>query len=310
MSRFRSSINFKVGAYCAAENGCTTKKRKACVSVDSAGETDAPQTAFTSVHVLGLSDVHDWCANSPYTQCTASETLSNSTFTFLEDKSVTECVDSDLSVATSNSLDDEEFSIQIQPNEEEEDQDSADDLGVEVEDENFIVRLAENAGSRLGNSFNGSLGRERYCKNCHRAEVADAGVAMQYHVGLQEVDTSTIRFKLKNWLTFGPSDCDDTSGSVLLCEECASYLVKSDDQRPAKWKEAWPSYMWQFLCDTSLTAKHGDHLLAFIPWEWRIFWISELTKVVPDIYDPAKIGWYLNDMEKVVTDVTNQCKEM
>jgi hypothetical protein len=63
---------------------------------------------------------------------------------------------------------------------------------------------------------------------------------------------------------------------IVLCRECASFLVHGEPQSK---RNVWPVFIWKMLTNIHLFAVHGLNLWCFIPDKWRPWWIQAMIEM-------------------------------
>jgi hypothetical protein len=71
---------------------------------------------------------------------------------------------------------------------------------------------------------------------------------------------------------------DDLQGidQIILCSECASFLVRGEPQSK---RIVWPAFVWKMLTNIHLFAVHGPNLWSFVPDQWRPWWILAMMQM-------------------------------
>jgi hypothetical protein len=71
---------------------------------------------------------------------------------------------------------------------------------------------------------------------------------------------------------------DDLQGldQIILCSECASFLVHGEPQSK---RNVWPVFVWKVLTNKHLFAEHGLNLWSFVPDQWRPWWIRAIMQM-------------------------------
>jgi hypothetical protein len=71
---------------------------------------------------------------------------------------------------------------------------------------------------------------------------------------------------------------DDLQGLdlIILCSECASFLVHGEPQSK---RNVWPAFVWKMLTNVHLFAEHRLNLWSLVPDQWRPWWIWAMMEM-------------------------------
>ena len=84
-------------------------------------------------------------------------------------------------------------------------------------------------------------------------------------------------FSRKKFACFRQGDISNV-GIVVLCEECASFLVHCRERGMV---DKWPAFIWKLLSNDKLVASRGINLWCYVPDAWRIWWLDVIRERAP-----------------------------
>lgn len=112
----------------------------------------------------------------------------------------------------------------------------------------------------------------RSCANCRRSQALE--IQMPCVMDLSTYTAADVRTRL-GWSCLCVMDIRQVD-EIMLCKECASFLIRGQQQNKAN---IWPAFIWKMLTSTSLFADHGVYIWSFVPDIWRHWWIDNISEL-------------------------------